>query len=207
MTSAAQQHLAIEQRIRACLHGGDLAQAATAAIEGYGDEVLGFIAGMVREPNSQREVFSMFCEDLWRGLASFKWRSTLRTWCYAIARNAFLRHHRKLTQARQREQPLRESQMTDWTVRMRESTAPYRRTDVKSRFRLLRERLDSDDQMLLILRVDRDMAWTDIAQVMTGPLTAPQLKTHAAALRKRFQRIKTTLRKLALEAELIPHSN
>jgi hypothetical protein len=58
----------------------------------------------------------------------------------------------------------------------------------------------------LILRVDRGLAWNEIAQSMDdgdAPLTDTELHRQAAALRKRFERIKDRLRVLAREAGLL----
>jgi RNA polymerase sigma-70 factor (ECF subfamily) len=61
----------------------------------------------------------------------------------------------------------------------------------------LRESLDPDEQTLLILRIDRQMAWTDIARIMGGD--APEAESRqAATLRKRFERLKERLRSMAV---------
>lgn len=197
----------VEAQITRQLEAGDAQSAATVALEAYGPEILGFIAGMERDPSAQREVFSMFCEDLWRGLAKFEGRSRFRTWSYAVARNAVLRFKRDRNRAQQRSAEFNESRLSKVADRVRESTAPYMRTDVKDKFRALRERLEADDQMLLILRVDRKLAWNQVAEVMAEAEAAPEtLKTRAAALRKRFERVKAHLRKLAIEEGLVPTS-
>ena len=53
---------------------------------------------------------------------------------------------------------------------------------------------DPDDQTLLILRIDRALPWIDIARVMTDEPDEPDLSRHAAALRKRFERLKQRIR-------------
>ena len=58
--------------------------------------------------------------------------------------------------------------------------------------------LAPDDQTLLIMRIDRELAWSEIALVMSdaepGALSEAQLKRQSAALRKRFERLKQELR-------------
>jgi RNA polymerase sigma-70 factor (ECF subfamily) len=63
----------------------------------------------------------------------------------------------------------------------------------------VRESLDSEEQTLLILRVDKGMSWEDIPEVMRadGEPATP------AALRKRFERLKEKLGRLAREQGLI----
>ncbi len=63
----------------------------------------------------------------------------------------------------------------------------------------LRESLDREEQTLLILRVDKAMAWEEVAEVLRTdgePATT-------AALRKRFERLKEKLGRLAREQGLI----
>jgi hypothetical protein len=64
----------------------------------------------------------------------------------------------------------------------------------------LRNTLDPDDQVLLVLRVDRELAWREIAIVMLGDQAADEDVTRkAATLRKQFERVKLQLRGLAAE--------
>jgi RNA polymerase sigma-70 factor, ECF subfamily len=77
---------------------------------------------------------------------------------------------------------------------------------VKDRFQELRAQLPEADQALLILRVDRDLGWLELAEILLGPESDPtseQLKTEAARLRKRFQLVKSRLRELVEEAGLL----
>ena len=72
--------------------------------------------------------------------------------------------------------------------------------------RALREQLEPDDQMLLVLRVDRGMEFRDIAVALAeadAPLDAETLEREAARLRKRFERVKERLRELARSEGLI----
>src|SRR5262245_10828338 len=73
---------------------GDLPAAATAALELYGSEVLGFLIAILKDEAVGSDVFSQFCEDLWTGLPNFRWECTFRTWAYTVARNASRRHLR-----------------------------------------------------------------------------------------------------------------
>ena len=65
--------------------------------------------------------------------------------------------------------------------------------------RQLRGALDADDQQLLSLRLDRELEWEELAQLLSegGPLVT------AAALRKRYERLKERLGRLAQEAGLL----
>jgi RNA polymerase sigma-70 factor, ECF subfamily len=140
-------------------------------------------------------VYARACADFWAGLPAFRWECSLRTWVYTLARNAA--HAQRRDPHRRRRVGLDEHPIDDIEAHERTATAPYLRSDAKIRVRALRESLAPDDQMLLILRIDRAMSWSEIALVMGGgddPVRA------AAALRKRFERIKDRLRALAAPA-------
>jgi RNA polymerase sigma-70 factor (ECF subfamily) len=73
--------------------------------------------------------------------------------------------------------------------------------------RALRERLDPEDQTLLILHVDRALTWPEIALVLhdeAAPLEGAEHGRAAARLRKRFERVKAEFRRLAREEGLLP---
>ena len=70
----------------------------------------------------------------------------------------------------------------------------------------IRAALDDDERALLVLRVDRQMSWNDVARVMASDDDGDsdgQLAKVAARLRKRFQSVKETIRKRAIATGLI----
>jgi RNA polymerase sigma-70 factor (ECF subfamily) len=83
-------------------------------------------------------------------------------------------------------------------ARQRSTTGHHLRTEAKQRVRAMREQLDPDDQMLLLLRVDKGMCFRELALVMDDErLQHDRVDAEAARLRKRFERIKTELRAIA----------
>ena len=75
---------------------------------------------------------------------------------------------------------------------------PRVREDEERLVEEFRRQLDEDDQTLLVLRVDRNLAWRDIALVLLGEEADPEDVTRkAATLRKQFERVKERLRELA----------
>ena len=64
----------------------------------------------------------------------------------------------------------------------------------------IRAELPEEEQTLLVLRVDRNLAWRDIACVLLGEAAdADEIQRKAATLRKQFERVKERLRELAAE--------
>lgn len=190
----------LEQQIRAHFDAGRLEAAATATLEGYGDEILSFLVARLRSASDAQEAFSMFAENLWTGLPGFGWRCSMRTWAYLIARNASTRI---ATQPQRRwARNLELSKVAGFVElidRVRTATNAFQQTAVKDRFRALREQLDDEDQMLLVLRVDREMSWRDLAITIAGDehMDDEAVTREAARLRKAFERVKRQLRELA----------
>jgi RNA polymerase sigma-70 factor (ECF subfamily) len=196
----------IDDGIRRAFDAGDLEQAATRALEAYGSEILSFLVARLRSMSEGQEAFSIFAEDLWRGLPAFGWRCSIRTWAYALARNAANRHVAVAQRRPERNLALSQAANLSQAVeRVRSATQIHQRTDVKDRVRALREQLEPDDQMLLLLRVDRDLSWreTAIAMCSESELDEVEIEREAAKLRKRFERVKADLRRMAEEAGLL----
>ena len=65
------------------------------------------------------------------------------------------------------------------------------RPKILQRLLELRSTLDVDDQMLLTLRFERGLSWEEVATVLGGQIDS---ELTAAALRKRYQRLRARLR-------------
>jgi RNA polymerase sigma-70 factor (ECF subfamily) len=198
---------AAESDVRERLERGDLRGAATVALETYGPELYGFPHALARDDDLAAEAFATFSEDLWRGLAKFRWESSLRTWSYALARNALWRLRRDPRRRADHNVPISDqSEVAGLVANVRTSTLPFLRTEVKDELAKLRAELDPDDHALLILRIDRRLSWRDIARALPGPDGDPdsEVDKRAATLRKRFERAKALLRDLASERGIIP---
>jgi RNA polymerase sigma-70 factor (ECF subfamily) len=197
-----------ETAIRDACLSGQLDVGAAAAFEAYGPEISSFLIARLRDASDAQEVFSMFAEDLWAGLPKFSWRCSMRTWAYTLARNAATRYVAAPQRRGGRNVAL--SDVSQLAVeRARSATHLYQQTEVKDRFRSLRERLDADDQMLLVLRVDRGMAWRDLAITMAGnvDLDDEAIERESLRLRKAFERVKSELKRIAQREGLLKRSD
>jgi len=188
---------AVELEVRARCEARNFEGAISYALEHYGDELFGFLHGLARNHTQADDAFSATCERMWRGIEKFRWDCPFRVWAYRVARNEFLRTTREATRAR-RTVPISEiASVVQAAERVRTSHKPvYERTAVRDRFAKIRAQLDPDDHALLGLRLDRKMAWNDIAKVMAASDEEPGT-AEVAALRKRFERLKAKLRDLA----------
>jgi RNA polymerase sigma-70 factor (ECF subfamily) len=192
---------AFEREMLALHAAGRMSAVADGVLRVYGPEILGLLIALLRDHEAAAEVYAEFSAGLWAGLPSFRGESSFRTWAYRIARNAA---------AHFRRDPLRRRgvaigdcpELDEIPARSRTETATFRRTESKDCVSALRQSLHPDDQMLLMLRVDRALAWDDIAQIMADAgdrVTiddAAARRRAAATLRKRFERLKEELRTL-----------
>jgi RNA polymerase sigma-70 factor (ECF subfamily) len=193
---AAEGREELERGIRRTCEQGDIAGAAAIAIRGYGGEIFGFLLAFHRSEQDASDVFSVFTERVWRGLGKFSWECSFRTWAYTIARNASRTHRNAVRRRAAAQIPLPEgSALSVIAEAVRSETLSYLKTAKKSRIARLRESLPAEDRMLLSLRVDRELAWTDLARVLSDDdePDEEELKKVAARLRKRFQVIKEKL--------------
>lgn len=184
--------------VKEALDAQDERLAVTRALEGYGPEVMGFLLAFMRDSDAADDVFSQFCEDVWHGLSKFRWEGALRAWVYAVARHAAVRYRRSGYERRKK--PLSSHPLSQLEAKVRTLTVTYLRTENRSAIERLREQLSPDERALLILRLDRKLAWNDIAAIMAdgdSPKTPESLKKDSAMLRKRFERVKDRLRELA----------
>lgn len=196
----ADERARLEATIEAHCTAERFSDAVTVALRGFGPEVLGYLSAMSRSEVDANDAFSLFCEDLWRGLPKFRWASSFRTWAYTLARHALYRLARDPERRHPKVAISGSPQLAELAVHIRTTTMLALKSEPQTKVALLREQLDPDDRTLLILRIDRKLSWQDIARVMSDEtLAEADLVRIAATLRKRFERVKDRLRKLAAE--------
>jgi RNA polymerase sigma-70 factor (ECF subfamily) len=198
----------LESRTRALCTAGDFDGAATLAVRGYGPEVLGFLVAVHRSEADASDAFSEVAEAVWKGMPTFAWESTLRTWTYAIARNVTRTLRRNAARRDRRGPRAGDSALERVAQAVRTETIGFLRTEKRTRLQALRDALPEEDRMLLVLRVDRQLGWNDLALVLgesggRDSLDAAGLAREAARLRKRFQLVKERLRELAKKEGLL----
>jgi RNA polymerase sigma-70 factor (ECF subfamily) len=187
----------VEAGVLRRIEAQDVAGAATLAIRGLGPAVLGYLTAVLRSETDASDAFSMFCEDLWRGIASFRGESKFRTWAYTLAWHAALRLLRD--PHRKRGRALGTGEAEKLAAEVRTTTAAHFKTESKDALAEMRAQLAPDEQSLLVLRIDRGLSWGEIAEVLGEGKGAKA----EAALRKRFERLKEKLRKEAVARGLL----
>lgn len=191
-----------EANIRSACQSGDFAGATTATLRRYGPEVFGFLVGVYGDETAAEEAFSLFSERIWRNIGAFHWSSSIRTWLYVVARNALADIRREGARYRRRHASASDSSISEVAEHVRTATLSGFRTEKRTAINQLRDELEEEDRALLVLRVNRDLPWRDIAHVL-GAESEDDATREAARLRKRFQFVKERLRSLARERGLL----
>jgi RNA polymerase sigma-70 factor (ECF subfamily) len=196
MVDLSFDHAAFNRRLLETVRRGEIDAATTEVIRLYGPEVYSLLLSIHRRHEDADDVFSAFCEKLWRGLSRFEGRASVRTWSYTIAWRVSSSYRAR--QATQLERPSSDSQIAKLAVQVRTETLSRLQQEKRSRLRELRQTLPPEDQALLILRVERELDWRELARVMSREteLDDAGLARESARLRKRFQLVKTRLREL-----------
>jgi RNA polymerase sigma-70 factor (ECF subfamily) len=194
----------VESKVRGLCDTGDIRGAAAVAIRELGPEVAGFLVVVARDHTDAGDIFADVCVRIWKGLASFRWQCSLRTWVYVLARRALSAHRRKRSEQRDRHVPISEvPELEELIIRVRTTTLARMRGEPQARAQRLRDQLSPDEQTLLTLRIDRDLEWREIARVLADTSddepAEQELTREAALLRKRFERLRERLKRLAAE--------
>jgi RNA polymerase sigma-70 factor (ECF subfamily) len=187
----------VEAQIGALLDAGQLREAAALTVQEIGRPVLMYLIKFLQDQDAAHEVFARSCEKLWKGIAGFRRECAMSTWFHQIAWNA-ARDYR--TEARhRRERRLESGELEKIVTEVRTRTLRYLRTEARDKFAKLREQLDAEDRSLLVLRVERGMSWNEVSMVMSETGRSVDERV----LRKRYERLKNRLRRLAKQEGLL----
>jgi len=182
----------LDAKVRALVARGEHDRATERILREYGDELARYLRSQLPIDADAHDGFQRMSEELWKSLARFDGRCSTRTWCYMLARHAaiFIR-----TQPRNaREQlvssiPSIQQAATEMFSRSLVERAHQHEILVEAK-----EALDPDDRTLLVLRIDRNLSWREIAVVLLGEdASEADVTKKSASIRKQFERVKDEL--------------
>jgi len=188
--------ISLEARVGSWVAAGDVNRAFDATVARLGTQIFSYVCARTEDEDDARDVYQMFLEDTWRGIPAFRGECSLRTWCYKLAHHAWLRFHRD--QFRRRRQPLQTTELSKLAARVTSRMNTQARS-LRQKMGRLKRALEPEELHLLMLRVDRQLDWEDIASV----LSAEGPRVTSAALRKRYERVKGKLARIAEEEGLL----
>jgi RNA polymerase sigma-70 factor (ECF subfamily) len=183
--------VSLEDRVRELLAGGDTDAAATEIIRTLGPKIAGFLHSALRNGPDAADALSTWSENVWRGIGSFRGDASVRTWTFKIAWNAAQNVRDQAWKRFGRPFETGEASRLAAEVWTRTVERLERQRD---RLATLRQSLTPEEQTLMSLRIDQGLSWDDVADV---------LSVDAATLRKRFERVKERLARLAREQGLL----
>lgn len=177
---------ALEAQIAAALASGDISRAATVAIRGYGPEILRYARTVCRSPDDAADVFAEFAVRLWRALPGIRARTTVRAFAYRLIRNTASDFYSDAY--RRRRATLSSGLMSRLAESIHSASKESLERDA-DRLAEIRAKLTSEEETLLLLRLDRRLSWDEVAEVLAGKGKGPGART----LRKRFERLKAKI--------------
>ncbi len=194
----------VEARLRALCASGDIHESTTVALRAYGPELFGFLLHGMGDEAVASDAFAQLSEDIWRGLPGFRWESSFRTWAYRLARHAAFHERERRRRDRKRAVPLSAFEGLEAIVaQVRTETLTFLQTESRSQLSRLRDELTEDERMLLTLRIDRGLAWPELAAIWEEGAEEIDLPRASARLRKRFQLLKGRIVRRARELGLV----
>jgi RNA polymerase sigma-70 factor (ECF subfamily) len=182
----------VEERIAAAMAAGDHRAAATELIRGYGPRIIGYLNVVLRNDLDAGDAFSLFAEQVWRGMPTFRGRSSARTWAFKAAWSAAMKVRDDAWRRLGRRLETGEASRLAQDVRTHTGIRYERQ---RAELEALRALLSDEDQTLLVLRLDQELTWDEVSEVLSqdGPPVDP------VTLRKRFERIKQRLAEIIRE--------
>jgi RNA polymerase sigma-70 factor, ECF subfamily len=186
----------LETRVRELLAADERPAAATLAIQELGPPVLRYLRSLLRDEDDASDAFSVFAENVWRGLPGWRGEGSLKAWCFRLAWNAASNMRNEAWRRKGRRFFTGEASALAEEIRTRSHVRVERQRQALDK---LRETLDVEDASLLTLRIDQKLSWAEIAEVTS----ADGEPVEAAALMKRFERLKARLARMAREEGLI----
>ena len=175
-----------EERIRELRAAGDDRGAATEAMRAFGPKILGYLRSILRDEADAGEAFSVWAEHLWRGIGAFRGDASFRTWAFKIAYNAALNVRNEAWRRLGRRFETGEASRLADEIRTKTAVREERK---RTRLDDIRAKLTPEEQTLLTLRIDQQLSWDGIAEIVS----VNGERVDSAALRKRFQRLKDRL--------------
>lgn len=175
----------LEQSISGQLLAGQLDLAAVSIVRGYGPQLLGYLRAV--RPRDADAAFAVFCAELSAQLPGFTRTHSALVASYRLAWSAARRMDDSSGPAVAVPEPLLHE--------MRAVTASALTPEAAQHLMALRAELDGEEQTLLVLRIDRDMEWRDIAHVLASDIEP---------LKQRYEVLVEKIRKLAKQRGLRP---
>ena len=182
----------LDEQVRELVQAGREREAAELVLARLSPELRPFLHRLLGNVALADEAHSATCERLWRALPTFRWECSLRSLGYIIARREASRCRARHARAGFQETTLSAAEQV---AARSGSTSPTLSTTRRDQLEDLRNALSDEDRDLLVLRVERGLAWKEIAAAFLdeGASDAELIAREAARLRQRFRSIRVNV--------------
>lgn len=166
------------------LERGQVAEAVQLVLATFGPELRGYLRGALGDPDEGDDVYQELAIAVWERLPEFHFKSSLRTWCYAIA------HHRiaKRFARYSRRHRVRLDTGQQAGLAARSMTSLVEQQERAAALAAAAAELAPSEREVLILRAERKLSFSDIAEILG--------LANEASARQRFHRAKERLKEL-----------
>jgi RNA polymerase sigma-70 factor (ECF subfamily) len=191
-TQQGQDAAGFDAEVRGFVLAGRERQAADLLLTRLSPELRPFLHRLLGDVALADEAHSNTCERLWRGLPTFRWECSLRSWSYIIARREASRCRARHARAGVQQTTL--SKADEVAARIESASGTFSTTR-RDQLDNVRASLSDEDRDLVVLRVERGLAWKEIAAAfLEDDDSSPEnLSREAARLRQRFRAIRTKI--------------
>lgn len=186
----------LDERIRELVESDAVGDATDLALRVYGDKLYNYIRKLVHSDLLAEEAFQETSVELWESWTSFEWNSSVETWVFSTARHVSYQLIEREQRKQKKERRFRTGEQRElvdrWT---RTVTKNFEKTEAKDWLWQTVEELPPEKRELLVLRIGHDKQWKEVARIMEGDeLDDDELTRASRRLRKKYQRLKKTLR-------------
>lgn len=173
---------AVEAKLIVAVAAGDRAAFET-LVARHQAAVFRFARTIVHAPSEAEDVLQETFLAAWRGAATFRGESAVRSWLLTIARNAALRHGRRRSGEPEVMEPLDVlGERAGWGDGSDPETLAIRR-ESRDALQQALDGLSPDDREILLLRDVEGLSGEETAAVLQVGVTAMKSRLHRARLR------------------------
>jgi RNA polymerase sigma-70 factor, ECF subfamily len=188
--------LEVSSCVRSLIRKGEPQAAARQALYAYGPELFGFLIGVLDDVELARHVYADFGQRVGTEIEAFRWRCTLRTWLYSLARRE-LRDRR----LRRRRAPVALRSVSDPAVSL---SVSRRRPELTSAISAIRRALTEEDREILILHVDRRFEWEELATTgLDEDASRSELASESRRLQARMASVLERVESVVVEHRIV----
>lgn len=158
-------------------------EAFSELVARHGADVFRFARALASSEAAAEDALQEAFLSAWRGAASFRGDTSVRSWLLTIARNAVYRQHRRRIGEPETHEPLSELGLAAGWGAVEDPEAALLRKESHEQFARGLEALDESDREVLLLRDVEGLSGSEVAAILGVSIAAMKTRLHRARLR------------------------